>query len=62
MRSTGDWIDRDQGLVKLDKRKRRLQRELARCKKGSMRRLRRKAKMSKVSRNAPLSPESVHRL
>ena len=48
--STGDYADRDRGLVRLDARKRRLQRELARCKRGSNRRHRRKAKMARVAR------------
>ena len=63
MLSTGDHVERDQGLVKLDKRKRRLQRELARCKRGSERRQRRKAKMSKVARKiAARRNARIHRI
>ena len=63
MLSTGEFVERDRGLIKLDKRKRRLQRELARCKRGSERRQRRKAKMSKVSRKiAGRRNARIHRI
>tara|TARA_A100001037_G_C14847929_1_gene499493 strand:- start:230 stop:700 length:471 start_codon:yes stop_codon:yes gene_type:complete len=63
MLSTGEFVERDRGLIKLDKRKRRLQRELARCKRGSERRQRRKAKMSKVSRKiAERRNARIHRI
>ncbi len=63
MLSTGDHVERDQGLVKLDKRKRRLQRDLARCKRGSVRRQRRKAKMSKASRKISARRNArIHRI
>ena len=49
--SDGTFHLPDEGLLVLDKRKRKLQRDLARCKKGSARRLRRRMKVSKISRH-----------
>jgi putative transposase len=49
--SDGTLIDPDIGLRSLDSRKRRLQRELSRCKRGSRRRQLRKAKVSAISRH-----------
>jgi putative transposase len=49
--SDGTFHLPDKGLLMLDKRKRKLQRNLARCKKGSARRLRRRIKVSKISRH-----------
>lgn len=49
--SDGTLIDPDIGLRSLNSRKKRLQRELSRCKRGSRRRQIRKAKVTSISRH-----------